>query len=321
MKIKELKEGMLGVIEGVIVKIEEKTNKNDGTFLLITFSDGENMVSGKKWNTKASELNLTATQTAFFEVKAEMYKGNISYIIRDITESSSSPEQFICGAPIDSEKMYEFIYHTAGRCGVYAKVVQKILSDNKEKLMYWGAAHSMHHSIRGGLLYHTYRMVQNAAYIANTYNKVPGMVAGAKVVNTELLVAGTILHDIGKLWELESTKFGDSEYTSKGTLLGHLYIGAEIFGRYARAEKMKEADVLLMQHMILSHHGKQEYGAVVVPAITEAMILHEIDMIDSRIYQFEINANTVKSGEVTSKIHGLDQRVYRPSWRGPEDAN
>lgn len=319
MKIKELKHGEIGTVECIITEIEEKSNSNNGIFLNVKFSDGDVSEIGKKWNTKIVDFPFSVGQCVFMELKKELYKQNDSYIIRDVVESSSNPDEFICGSPVEDERMFSFLIRNADRCGVYADVVKKILNDNKEKLLYWGAAQSVHHNIKGGLLYHTYRMVKAAAYVANVYNTNPGMIPNTRVINTELLVAGTILHDIGKLWSLETNKLGESEYTPQGTLLGHLAIGFSVFTEYAKKENLNDEDIMLMQHMILSHHGLYEYGTTSIPAIPEAMILHHIDMIDSKIYQFEVNADTVEPGCVTAKVFALGQKVYRPTWRLPEN--
>lgn len=318
MKLKEIKPNGIGTVECVIVTIDEKTNRNNGTFLNIGVSDGESQVIAKKWNEKAETFVFKPGQAVLIEVKMEEYKGEPSYIIREITESSADPALFICGAPLKSEYMYNFLYKTAGRCGVYASTVKRILAENKEKLMIWGAGKAIHHNIRGGLLYHTYRMTKMAAYTTSVYNKEPSMLKDCRDINTELLVAGTILHDIGKLCELDTNEFGVSEYTVKGTLMGHSFIGAELAGRVAREEGLDEEDIMLLQHLILSHHGKREYEAVTVPAIPEALVLHHIDMIDSYMYQFEAQAEALKPGEMSNKVFGLDQRVYRPTWRVPQ---
>ena len=318
MKLKEIKPNGIGTVECVIVTIEEKTNRNNGTFLNIGVSDGESQVIAKKWNEKVETFMFKPGQAVLIEVKMEEYKGEPSYIIREITESSADPSLFICGAPLKSEYMYNFLYKTAGRCGVYASTVRRILAENKDKLMIWGAGRSIHHNIRGGLLYHTYRMTKMAAYTTSVYNKEPSMLKDCRDINTELLVAGTILHDIGKLCELDTNEFGASEYTVKGTLMGHAFIGAELAGRVAREEGLDEEDIMLLQHLILSHHGKHEYEAVTVPAIPEALVLHHIDTIDSYMYQFETQAEGLKPGEMSGKVFGLDQRVYRPTWRVPQ---
>ena len=131
----------------------------------------------------------------------------------------------------------------------------------------------------------------------------------------ELLIAGTILHDIGKLWELDTTEFGNADYTVKGALMGHAFIGAEVIGRYARAAKLADEDIMLLQHLILSHHGRFEYQAVAMPAIPEAMILHYIDCIDAEMYQYEVQEEMLEPGTISAKVYGLEQKVYRPSWK------
>ena len=210
MKIKEIKTNGIGTVEGIVIALEEKANKNNSSFINMTVSDGETQVVAKVWNADLETFKFKTGQAVLVELKMEEYKGQKSYIAREITASSADPALFICGAPVKSEEMYNFLYKTAGRCGVYASTVKKILDDNKDHLMFWGAGKAVHHNIRGGLLYHTYRMTKTAAYITSVYNKEPSMLKGCRDINTELLVAGCILHDIGKLWELDTNEFGAS---------------------------------------------------------------------------------------------------------------
>ena len=315
MKLKELKTKTTGTVECVIMGIEEKTNKNNGTYLTLSICDGESQVTAKKWNESKASFQFAEGRVILAEIKAEEYKGDANYIIKNIVESSADASQFIPAAPIKAEDMYNFLLKTAEKCGVYAKVIKRVLIDNKEKLLLWSAGRTIHHNIKAGLLYHTYRMTKSAAYLTSVYNREPAMLKNCRNINTELLVAGTILHDIGKLWELDTNMFGNAEYTTKGTLMGHAFIGAEVVGRYAREEKLADEDIMLLQHLILSHHGKYEYQAVAVPAIPEAMILHHIDCIDAEMYQFEVQEEALNPGELSARDYGLEQKVYRPSWR------
>lgn len=318
MKLKEMKVNTTGTVECIIMGIEEKTNKNNGVYLTLTICDGENQVTAKKWNENKDAFLFKEGQVILAEIKAEEYKGDMNYIIKNIVESSADPVHFIPAAPVNAEAMYDFLMKMAGRCGVYAGTTKKILKDNKEKLLIWSAGKVIHHNIRGGLLYHTYRMAKMAAYLTSVYNKEPSMLKNCRNINTELLVAGTILHDIGKLWELDTNEFGNSEYTVRGTLMGHAFIGAELVGRYARGEKLPEEDMMLLQHLILAHHGRYEYQAIAMPAIPEAMILHHLDTLDADMYQFEVQEEALKPGEMSAKVYGLEQKVYRPSWRVPQ---
>lgn len=319
MKIKEIEMGKKATVEGIILAVDERETKTKDPYVVVSFSDGEQQIQVKKWNDSVSRFKFAIGSAVFITLKAEEYNGAASYTASEIVSSSADPGQFVLSAPVDAAAMYNFLYKTAGKCGVYAELVKKIMSDNKDKLLTWGAGKAVHHCLRGGLLYHTYRMTKTAAYIANVYNKDVSMLPGCRDINTELLIAGTILHDIGKLVELETSQFGESEYTVPGIMFGHMYIGAEMIDRCWRENKLNisEEDIMLLKHLILSHHGHYEWQAVTLPAIPEAMILHHVDCIDADMYQYEVNADSVNPGEMSQKVFGLDQRVYRPTWRIP----
>lgn len=314
MKFKDMKNAT-GTVECIIMSVEERSNKNNGIYLTLAVSDGETQVNAKKWNEKLETFPYRPGQVILAEVKAEEYKNEMSYIIKNVTESSADPLQFIPAAPIKAEDMFNFLVRTAEKCGVYADITKRILTDNKERILIWSAGKAIHHNVRAGLLYHTYRMTKTAAYLASIYNKEPSMLKNCRNINVELLIAGTILHDIGKLWELDTTEFGNADYTVKGALMGHVFIGAEVIGRYARAAKLADEDIMLLQHLILSHHGRFEYQAVAMPAIPEAMILHYIDCIDAEMYQYEVQEEMLEPGTISAKVYGLEQKVYRPSWK------
>lgn len=321
MKLKDIKPGETKVVECAILNVEERETKNKDKFLMLAVSDGDSQKMLKKWNERKETFQFAAGQVVLAEVQAEEYKGELTYVIKNLTASSADVRQFIPSAPIDAEKMYKFLYQTAGRCGVYAKTAQRLLQDNKEKLLVCAAGKSMHHNLCGGLLYHTYRMVKTVAFIASSvYNKEPSMLPGCRNLNIELLVAGTILHDFGKLWCIETNTIGASEYTTKEKLMGHLFLGAEVAGKYAREDGVGEEDVMLLQHLILAHHGEYEYQTVAVPAVPEAMILHYVDMIDSRMYMFETQEAALEPGTMAQAAYlGLGQNVYRPTWRVAEE--
>lgn len=318
MKFKDMK-NVTGTVECIIMSVEERSNKNNGIYLTLAVSDGETQVNAKKWNEKLETFPYKPGQVILAEVKAEEYKNEMSYIIKNVTESSADPLQFIPTAPIKAEDMFNFLVRTAEKCGVYADITKRILTDNKEKLLIWSAGKVIHHNVRAGLLYHTYRMTKTAAYLASIYNKEPSMLKNCRNINVELLIAGTILHDIGKLWELDTTEFGNADYTVKGALMGHAFIGAEVVGRYARAAKLADENIMLLQHLILSHHGRFEYQAVAMPAIPEAMILHYIDCIDAEMYQYEVQEGMLEPGTISARVYGLEQKVYRPSWKVEQD--
>ena len=136
-----------------------------------------------------------------------------------------------------------------------------------------------------------------------------------KTLDSELLLSAVAIHDIAKLKEMQTSPAGEISYTVEGQLMGHLYMGAEMVNDYANSHpgKYDPEKVMLLKHMILSHHLNPEWGAVRGPATAEAQMLHYIDQIDATMYVFENRFNDLKPGTVTDKVpYGLENYVYKP---------
>lgn len=174
-----------------------------------------------------------------------------------------------------------------------------IINKYEKKLLYFPAAKSNHHSYRSGLLYHVIRMLRTAEKLAVVYDS----------INADYVYAGVILHDICKIQEMDSNELGIvSEYTMEGKLLGHIIQGIkeiEIEGEKIGLDKEKS---IVLQHMILSHHYEPEFGSPKKPMTLEAEILHYLDIIDARVFDFENALKAVNEGEFTDKVWVLDNR-------------
>src|SRR5690606_16554855 len=132
-------------------------------------------------------------------------------------------------------------------------------------------------------------------------------------VNKDLLYAGIILHDIGKLKELSGVI--STSYTLEGKLLGHIPIMVEEIGHMARELKLEGEEVLILQHLVLSHHGKAEWGSPTPPLVREAELLHVIDLIDAKMNMLNRSLDKVKPGEFTERIFAMDNRAfYKPTF-------
>lgn len=222
-------------------------------------------------------------------------------------------QDFIISAPEKPEKMYQLLVSYLKNCredewGI-VDLTQEILEENKDKLLMWGAAKAIHHNFYGGLLYHTLSMVQEA-YVTQKANK---------RLNNELLICGTILHDIGKLRELTTDEIGVSDYTIEGRLIGHIVLADEmilekVFLAKQEGHPYPSEKVSMLRHMILSHHGTTEWGSPVAPAILEAEVLHQIDYMDSRLIQYTDAYNKLEAGEMSERIYGLGSSVVRPGF-------
>jgi 3'-5' exoribonuclease len=131
-------------------------------------------------------------------------------------------------------------------------------------------------------------------------------------LNRDLLYAGVILHDLGKVFELSGPV--STIYTVEGNLLGHISIMVNEIGKAAEELAIEGEEVMLLQHLVLSHHGKEEWGSPKKPLIKEAEMLHLIDNVDAKMNMLDRALTKVKPGEFTERIFALDNRsFYKPT--------
>jgi len=166
------------------------------------------------------------------------------------------------------------------------------------------AAKSMHHAYRGGLLEHTVSMAELADHVCQHYRD----------LDRDLVLVGVLFHDLGKLLELGAMPAND--YTLEGRLIGHVVIGRDLLRERCAAIEGFPADLqLLLEHMVLSHQGKKEFSSPVEPMTPEALALHFIDDLDSKINQLRA-AREAQPGVVFHR--GLGRFVYLPALPGTE---
>ncbi len=174
-----------------------------------------------------------------------------------------------------------------------------LLEDNRSQLLFWPAAFKLHHAIRGGLLYHTLSIMRMAQGICKIY---PG-------IDSDLLMCGAAIHDICKIGEFEISSSGlVSGYSVKGELIGHLVMGAMKIAEKAKELNIPGEKAMLLEHMVISHHGEPDFGAAVRPMFLEAEILSQLDKLDATIYEIEAATSEVHEGEFTGRQWALDNR-------------
>ena len=186
-------------------------------------------------------------------------------------------------------------------CGYPVLFTSAKKEENIEKLSYYPAASKNHHEYVSGLAYHTYGMLKVAESFCTLYPS----------LNKDLLYSGITLHDLGKTVELSGPVV--PEYTLEGKLLGHISISNAMIKETANKLHIEGEEVTLLQHMILAHHGKNEYGSPVLPQIKEAEILYLIDNIDARMAMMDKALETVEYGKFTKRVFSLENRaLYKP---------
>ncbi len=185
------------------------------------------------------------------------------------------------------------------------RLTRELLRRFDEKLRYYPAAQRIHHAERSGLLHHTTGMLRTARAIIQVY----------PWLNSDLLFAGVILHDLCKTEEMDSDQMGVvRDYSREGLLLGHLVLGVARIQEAANDLGITGEPVLLLEHMMLSHHGEAEYGSPRKPMFPEAEVLHWIDLLDARMNEMQTALDKLKPGVFSEKIWSLDRRLYHADY-------
>jgi 3'-5' exoribonuclease len=191
------------------------------------------------------------------------------------------------------------------------RLVEDLLAQNVSLFAKMPAAQNMHHSYNAGLLEHVWSMTRVAAFLSDHYAKYYEELDPP--LNRGIIVAATILHDIGKLRELEYRPL-EARYTKEGCLIGHVLMGRDMIREAAaKIEGFPEELLILLEHAILAHHGKREFGAPVLPQTIEALIVSYIDEMDAKV---NVAAREIMNSQTddlfTEKVYALDnRRLYK----------
>jgi 3'-5' exoribonuclease len=180
-------------------------------------------------------------------------------------------------------------------------LLHAIVTRYADQLRIWPAARQIHHAYRSGLLEHILKIMEVSLFLADQYK-----------ARRDLLIAGALLHDIGKLRELSYDTTTD--YTVEGNLIGHIVIGVGML-RDAAADFPEVPPELVMEieHLILSHHGAQELGSPVLPMTVEAYLLAAVDDLDAKVHQIHRHlAEDDSPGRFTSMNRRLDRVLFKP---------
>lgn len=309
--ISELKSNMEVATHFVVSEKQLKTARNGTVYLDLRLVDKTGEVSGKMWD-KGSEAAalFKAGDIVFLRAKTDLYKERVQLNISEIkavSRQSVDPADFLPECPYDREALLENLCKlVAGMSpGPFRRVCEAVLADSAimSRFRLAPAAKSMHHAYLGGLLEHTLSVMTLAYRISNQY----------PTLDRDQLIAGAFFHDIGKIEEFVYDTHID--YSDAGRLLGHMVIGVRIVDEAIdRLEDFPAQASLLLKHLILSHHGEAQFGAVKLPASREAYALHLVDDLDAKMHSLERIIS--KSGESESNWTGYESLFGRHFFRG-----
>jgi 3'-5' exoribonuclease len=293
-----------------------KVGSNGKQYLDLSIADKTGEMRAKKWDVSDAEA----------ESLGKIHAGDIMKLKGTVTEWNGMRQlrvgklrlandqdeidkrDFFKAAPEDPAKMYDYIMKAASAVSDndLRAVAERLMTSNRERLMYWPAASKNHHAEYAGLLWHMKRMLMTAEKLCDVYAS----------LNRDLLVTGVIMHDMEKLNEMSADEMGVvTEYTFEGVLLGHLVQGAIELDRLCEELAVPYEKRIMLEHMAISHHYEPEYGSPKKPMFPEAEALHYLDMLDAKLFDMEDALVMTQPGEFSERVWTLDnRRIYKRTW-------
>ncbi|CAH0418606.1 3'-5' exoribonuclease YhaM family protein [Periweissella ghanensis] len=294
----------------LLKEVVNRTAKNGKAYLAIIFEDKSGEMDGMYWGVTPTEIQTFVPGTVVqLHATRQMYRGKPQLKVANIkavtAESKLQPSDFIATAPIRRQRMETEINQVLFSITnpEWNRIVRYLLQKHHDQFYSYPAAKKNHHSYTGGLAYHTLSIVRLAQGIVPLYPQ----------INQGLLLAGALLHDIGKTIELSGPV--STSYTVAGNLLGHIAIAdAEIVLAVKDLQLDENSEsILALRHVVLAHHGLLEYGSPVRPALLEAEVLHQLDELDASIEMFTHTVEQTEPGKFSDRVYALDKRmIYHP---------
>lgn len=303
--IKDFKEG-LRIDEYLLVSGLTKGVTNAGsTYLNVDLQDNSGNIDAKLWDAKEADLEVVYPGKVI-KVNGDilLYRGNLQLRINSakaVSEDEYNVGDYVKASPVSEEvlrsEIWKFIEEIDNEN--LSLLVRKIITDNDKDFFTFPAASRIHHEYVGGLATHVLGMLKIAKSLCDEHD----------YISRNLLYTGILLHDLGKTVELSGPVL--THYTNEGRLLGHISIMQASVLDVAQALNIEDSEeVMLVRHMILSHHGEYEYGSPVLPMIPEAEFLTFIDNLDARIHMLDKAMAQTDAGEFTSRIFSLENRSF-----------
>jgi len=305
--INEFKDGDRIFAQLLVTNVTKGVTGNNLAYLTVTLQDKTGVVDGKKWDVVPEDAD-TYQIGNIVEVEGDVifYRNSLQMKIirgRKLDSSNVDATRFTMSAPVEQaileKKLAKYLKSIVNpECSA---IVHALVKQYYDKFVTYPAAVRNHHEYTNGLLYHTLCMADLADAIIPCYPS----------IDRDMLISGILLHDIGKTVELSGPII--PKYTIEGKLIGHISIMDSEIRRVASELKITGETPYLLEHMILSHHGKQEFGSPVEPLTREALLLNIIDDLDAKMAILDKAYALTNEGEFTAKIFPLDERMfYKP---------
>src|SRR3972149_5071206 len=295
-----------------LVQFKELRSTREGKpYLVMRLGDRTGAVEARMWEgVDEVEGEFDRDDVVKVEATVESYRGRTQLKVKRLRPAQDAEVELADLLPqsaADVEALYaELVQSAGGVANPHLKaLLGAVLEDEeiKERLKQAPGAKTLHHAYRGGLVEHVVSLCRLCRLAAQNYPE----------VDLDLLLTGAVLHDVGKVYELSYERSLD--YTTRGNLLGHIAIALELLSRKMDALATPADLRALVQHMLLSHHGRLEFGSPVTPRFTEAVLLHYLDDLDSKMEAIRASLRTAdaegREGDWTDWNRSLDRPLLR----------
>lgn len=306
--IKEFFDGMmLREEQFLVVSFTKLTSTNGNQYANIELQDKTGKIEGKKWSIDSEDIYVF-TPGNIVSVNGEvlLYKGNLQvkiYSGRELDKRAVDLSKFLIQSDYSLENLKERFNSLLNEIEdeEINNLVKTIFAKYEREIFSYPAAKTNHHNYLRGLITHSISMAEIASFVGSKYDN----------INLDILIAGALLHDIGKIIELSGPEI--TTYTTEGQLLGHISIGFSMLKDECNKLNITKEKATQLQHIVLSHHGKFEYGSPVLPATKEAILLSMIDDMDAKMELVDNVLENVNEGEFSPRVFAFNDRcLYKP---------
>jgi 3'-5' exoribonuclease len=304
MNVKEFKEGKTIQASLLLTSVSKGLTNAGQPYLSLILQDKTGSIEAKYWDVQpAIEQLVEAGQ--FYAVTADViaYRSSLQLKIerlQKLNPDTITLSDFTMSAPVPLNALEDKLARTIQSIqdGDYQRLVSTLIQTYYERFIVYPAAVRNHHEYTSGLLYHTLSMIDIAEFFIQQYPP----------LDRDLVISGILLHDLGKTVEFSSPIV--AKYTTEGKLIGHIqWMSAEI---HAVGEKLSipREKVMYLQHIVLSHHGKPEFGSAVPPLMKEALLVHMVDDFDAKMTMIDKALSAIEPDSFTPRLFTFDDRSF-----------
>ena len=290
---------------------ERKTASTGKPYLDLELRDASGVIRAKVWDCDRLDQDFEVEDFVLVQGHVEAYKGTPQVVvnaIRRCADQEIDPRDYFPRSSRDPEEMYAELVSRLERMpeGPLRRLLLAVVQDPAiaAKLKLAPAAMSFHHAYLGGLLEHVLSLIQLGDQISDHYGS----------LRRDLVLAGLVLHDVGKIEELNYLR--SFRYTTRGQLVGHIALALGIVREKLRAiPDFPDALRDQIEHLILSHHGKLEFGSPREPMFPEALVVHYLDDLDSKLESMRAQyaADKDRAGDWTARNPALKRELLKPT--------